>query len=116
MNGAGGGANGFSALTSQTAISPAAILDHVVSIIDKGISQIRSQSALLAGNVTFLQMRLDFTSSYINTQQEGAGKMTLADLNEEGANLVSLQTRQQIGIQSLSIAGQQQQAILSLLR
>ncbi|MEI7608268.1 MAG: flagellin [Rhodospirillaceae bacterium] len=116
VNGAGGGTNGFSALTSQTVISPAAILDHVVSIIDKGISQIRSQSALLAGNVTFLQMRLDFTSSYINTQQEGAEKMTLADLNEEGANLVSLQTRQQIGIQSLSIAGQQQQAILSLLR
>ena len=116
VNAAGGTGLGFSNLTSQTAISPATILDHVASIIDKGISQIRSQSSLLAGNVTFLQSRLDFTSNYINTQQEGAGKMTLADLNEEGANLVSLQTRQQIGIQSLSIAGQQQQAILSLLR
>jgi flagellin-like hook-associated protein FlgL len=113
---AGGGANGFSALTSQTSISPAAVLDHVASIIDKGISQIRSQSALLGGNVTFLQSRMDFTSNYINTLQEGSGKLTLADLNEEGANLVSLQTRQQIGVQSLSIAGQQQQAILSLLR
>ena len=113
---AAGGNGGFSALTSQTAISPAAVLDHVSSIIDKGISQIRSQSALLGGNVTFLQSRMDFTSNYINTLQEGSGKLTLADLNEEGANLVSLQTRQQIGIQSLSIAGQQQQAILSLLR
>ena len=113
---AAGGNGGFSALTSQTSISPAAVLDHVASIIDKGISQIRSQSALLGGNVTFLQSRMDFTSNYINTLQEGSGKMTLADLNEEGANLVSLQTRQQIGIQSLSIAGQQQQAILSLLR
>jgi len=114
---AGGGAGtGFSALTSQTTISPAAVLDHVSAIIDKGISQIRSQSALLGGNVTFLQSRMDFTSNYINTLQEGSGKMTLADLNEEGANLVSLQTRQQIGVQSLSIAGQQQQAILSLLR
>ena len=116
VNAAGGGAVGFSALTSQTALSPAAVLDHVASVIDKGISQIRSQSALLGGNVTFLQARMDFTANYINTQQEGAGKMTLADLNEEGANLVSVQTRQQIGIQSLSIAGQQQQAILSLLR
>ena len=113
---AAGGNGGFSALTSQTSISPAAVLDHVASIIDKGISQIRSQSALLGGNVTFLQSRMDFTSNYINTLQEGSGKLTLADLNEEGANLVSLQTRQQIGIQSLSIAGQQQQAILSLLR
>ena len=116
VNAAGGTGLGFSNLTSQTTVSPAAVLDHVSSIIDKGISQIRSQSALLGGNVTFLQARMDFTTNYINTQQEGSGKLTLADLNEEGANLVSLQTRQQIGIQSLSIAGQQQQAILSLLR
>ena len=116
INAAGGGTNGFSALTSQTSLSPAAVLDHVNSVIDKGISQIRSQSALLGGSVTFLQSRMDFTTNYINTLQEGSGKLTLADLNEEGANLVSLQTRQQIGIQSLSIAGQQQQAILSLLR
>ena len=116
VNAAGGTGLGFSNLTSQTSVSPAAVLDHMSAIIDKGISQIRSQSALLGGNVTFLQARMDFTTNYINTLQEGSGKLTLADLNEEGANLVSLQTRQQIGIQSLSIAGQQQQAILSLLR
>ena len=116
VNAAGGTGLGFSNLTSQTSVSPAAVLDHMSAIIDKGISQIRSQSALLGGNVTFLQSRMDFTTNYINTLQEGSGKLTLADLNEEGANLVSLQTRQQIGIQSLSIAGQQQQAILSLLR
>ena len=112
----GGGIDGFRGLTSQTALSPAAVLDHISEIIDKGISRVRSVSALLGGNVTFLQARLDFTSNYIDTLQEGAGKLTLADLNAEGANLVSLQTRQQIGIQSLSIAGQQQQSILSLLR
>ena len=116
VNAAGGTGAGFSNLTSQTSISPAAILDHIETVINKGISQIRSQSALLGGNVTFLQTRLDFTNNYINTLQQGSGKLTLADLNAEGANLVSLQTRQQIGIQSLSIAGQQQQSILSLLR
>jgi len=113
---AGAAVAGFSELTSQATLSPAAVLDHIASVIDKGISTIRSQSALLGGNVTFLQTRMDFTSNYINTLQEGSSKLTLADLNEEGANLVSLQTRQQIGIQSLSIAGQQQQSILSLLR
>ena len=116
VNAAGGTGLGFSNLTSQTAVSPATVLDHVSAVLDKGISQIRSQSALLGGNVTFLQSRMDFTTNYISTLQEGSGKLTLADLNEEGANLVSLQTRQQIGVQSLSIAGQQQQAILSLLR
>ena len=105
---------GFAALSNCK--SQAKILDGVLAALDKGVSKIRSQSALLSGNVTFLQSRMDFTSNYISTLQEGSGKLTLADLNEEGANLVSLQTRQQIGIQSLSIAGQQQQAILSLLR
>lgn len=117
MLAAGGAAvAGFSVLTSTASNSPGSVLDHVAAVIDRGISKIRSQSALLGGNVTFLQSRMDFTNNYINTLQEGSGKLTLADLNEEGANLVSLQTRQQIGIQSLSIAGQQQQAILSLLR
>ena len=106
----------FGTLSNFKNLSPASVLNAVSATLDKGISAIRSQSAMLGGNVTFLQSRLDFTSNYINTLQEGSGKLTLADLNEEGANLVSLQTRQQIGVQSLSIAGQQQQAILSLLR
>ncbi len=107
---------GFSTLTSSTSISPVTVLDHISGFIDRASSMVQAQSALMAGNITFLQSRMDFTSNYINTLQEGSGKLTLADLNEEGASLVSLQTRQQIGIQSLSIAGQQQQAILSLLR
>jgi len=106
---------GFSTVSSA-GTSQATVLNNVSSALDKAISKIRSVSAQLGGNVTFLQTRMDFTSNYINTMQEGSGKLTLADLNSEGANLVALQTRQQIGIQSLSIAGQQQQAILSLLR
>jgi len=113
---AGAAVGGFSALTSQANLSPAAVLANVTSILDRGINRVRAQSALLGGNVTFLQSRMDFTSNYINTLQEGSGKLTLADLNEEGANLVTLETRQQIGIQALSIAGQQQQSILSLLK
>lgn len=105
---------GFSVLSDST--SSAAVLDNLSQQIDSAISTVRASAARLGGNVTLLQTRLDFTSNYVNTMQEGSGKLTLADLNEEGANLVALQTRQQIGIQSLSIAGQQQQAILSLLR
>ena len=122
---------GFSALNSSTNLmtgpwsggnnvqtdgTPARVYDNLDALIDSAISTIRSHASLLGGNVTFLQSRIDFTSNYINTLQEGSGKLTLADLNEEGADLVSLQTRQQIGVQSLSITGQQQQAILNLLR
>ncbi len=115
LQAAGAAVGGFSTLTSQTSLSPAAVLDSVASIIDRGISRIRSQSSLLGGNVTFLQTRIDFTSEYSSTLNDGSGKLTLADLNQEGANMVSLQARQQIGIQALSIAGQQKSAILSLL-
>ena len=106
---------GFSALSNAT-VSAATALNNVAAGLDKAISKVRSVSAQLGGNVTFLQTRMDFPNNYINTMQEGSGKLTLADLNNEGANLVALQTRQQIGVQSLSIAGQQQQSILSLLR
>ena len=112
---AGAGAAGFSVLTSQASMSPAGVLDKVSAIIDRGISRIRSQATLLGGNVSFLQSRVNFADDYTNTLSDGAGKMTLADLNEEGATLVSLQARQQIGIQALGIAGQQQSAMLSLL-
>ncbi len=113
---AGAAVGGFSTLTSQSALSPASVLANVNAILDRGINRVRGQLALMVGNVTFLQSRMDFTSNYINTLQEGSDKLTLADLNEEGATLVTLETRQQIGIQSLSISAQQQQSILSLLR
>ena len=63
-----------------------------------------------------LQTRLDFTESYTGVLDEGAGKLTLADITEEGANLVALQTRQQLGISALSFAGQSEQSVLSLFR
>ena len=71
---------------------------------------------VLGANVAVLNTRLDFTTDYVNTMTAGAGKLTLADLNEEGANLLALQTRQQLGIQSLAFAGQSEQSILGLFR
>lgn len=91
-------------------------LDSVVKAVDSAIATVRSNTKTLGANVALLQTRLDFTKSYVNNLTEGAGKLTLADLNEEGANLVSLQTRQQLGIQALSFAGQQEQGVLSLFR
>ncbi|KAF0096162.1 MAG: flagellin domain-containing protein [Puniceicoccaceae bacterium 5H] len=69
----------------------------------------------LSQNVNIVSLRQDFTTDMINTLEEGADKLTLADLNEEGANLLALQTSQQLGIQSLSLASQSQQSVLSLV-
>jgi len=90
--------------------------DVAIARLDKVISNVQSQAATLANNVAILAVRSDFTQEYIGTLETGAGKLTVADLNEEGANLLALQTRQQLGIQALSFAGQAEQSILGLFR
>ncbi|HAD86533.1 MAG TPA: hypothetical protein DCG48_04150 [Rhodospirillaceae bacterium] len=89
-------------------------VDNIVIDLDAALQTLRSESQKLGSNVALLQTRLDFTERYTNTLEEGAGKLTLADLNEEGANLLALQTRQQLGISALSFAGQSEQGILAL--
>ncbi|MBE0530771.1 MAG: flagellin [Rhodospirillales bacterium] len=104
----------FTAAAALASFNKAA--DQAINRLDKTISELRSKSATLAGNVAILQVRLDFTKQYVDVLEQGAGKLTLADLNEEGANLLALQTRQQLGIQSLAFAGQAEQGILGLFR
>ncbi len=88
--------------------------DTVIAGLDSALTTLRSQSQKLGSNVALLQTRLDFTEQYTNTLDDGAGKLTLADLNGEGANLLALQTRQQLGISALAFAGQSEQGILAL--
>lgn len=110
------GGTSWTAIGTSTSTNSVTKLDSVVKAVDSAIATVRSNTKTLGANVALLQTRLDFTKSYVNNLTEGAGKLTLADLNEEGANLVSLQTRQQLGIQALSFAGQQEQGVLSLFR
>jgi len=91
-------------------------LNDRITNLDSALTTLRSRAQTLGSNVALLQTRLDFTKQYVNTLTAGAGKLTLADLNQEGANLLALQTRQQLGIQSLAFAGQSEQAILRLFR
>lgn len=91
-------------------------IDTALSQVEADITTLRGNASTLGSNVALLQTRLDFTASYVNVLEEGAGKLTLADLNEEGANLVALQTRQQLGIQALAFAGQTEQSVLALFR
>lgn len=96
--------------------SSASATDTIIAVLDTAISTLRSSGQTLGANVALLQTRLDFTQNYVNVLEDGAGKLTLADITEEGANLVALQTRQQLGINGLSFAGQSEQNILALFR
>ncbi|MFD1696634.1 flagellin [Roseibium aestuarii] len=75
---------------------------------------LRSQASTFGTNLSIVQNRQDFTNSIINTLEEGAGKLTLADTNEEGANLLALQTQQSLASTSLSLAAQADQNVLRL--
>jgi len=105
----------FSAAIGGSTETVASItIDSAIAQLDAAISTLRGSASTIGSNVSLLQTRLDFTEKYVNVHEEGAGKLTLADITEEGANLVALQTRQQLGISALAFAGQSEQSVLSL--
>ena len=103
-------------ITTAGTFSVGTVIDARLTEIDAALSTLRGRAQTIGSNVALLQARLDFTDRYVNDHEEGAGKLTLADINEEGANLVALQTRQQLGIGALSFAGQAEQSILRLFQ
>ncbi len=108
-----GEGNGLSAGWSAVGTSVSKF-DDVITHIDSAITTLRASAKTLGSNISLLKTRLDFTSEYVATLQNGANKLTLADLNEEGANLVALQTRQALATQALAFAGQSEQSVLQL--
>jgi len=90
-------------------------LKQMVNDLESFDRALVNNAKTLSQNVNIVSIRQDFTVDLINNLEEGADKLTLADLNEEGANLLALQTSQQLGIQSLSLASQSNQGVLSLL-
>ena len=89
-------------------------IDGAVSDLDAASKTLRSQASTLASNMSVITIRQDFTTQMIGTLQEGADKLTLADMNEEGANILMLQTRQSLGTTALSLASQAAQSVLRL--
>lgn len=111
----GGSAGGLAIYTGAT-LSSGSLNTCAINQLDTAVATLGAKAKTLGSNVALLQTRLDFTESYVNQLESGAGKLTLADITEEGANLVALQTRQQLGISALSFAGQAEQSVLSLFR
>jgi len=91
-------------------------LSNIISNIEAFDEVLKIESKKLANNLNVVSLRESFTKEMANSLQEGADKLTLADLNEEGANLLALQTSQQLGINSLALASQSQQAVLRLVQ
>ena len=84
--------------------------------LSAALTTLRSQAQSLSSNLSTVQIRQDFTKAMINTLNNGADSLTLADSNEEGANLLALQTRQQLSTTALSLAAQADQNVLRLFQ
>jgi flagellin len=89
-------------------------MDNASSEIDAALNTLRSNAQTLSANLAVVNARLEFTTNMVNTLQEGADNLTLADMNEEGANMLMLQTRMSLGTTSLSLASQAAQSVLRL--
>jgi flagellin-like hook-associated protein FlgL len=98
---------------SASAVSSGAI-DASIDQLDAAMTELRTEAKGLASNLNIITARQDFTSNMINTLEDGAANLTLADMNEEGANMLMLQTRQALGTTSLSLASPAAQSVLRL--
>ena len=91
-------------------------IDAELSKLKSALNDVRSQASSFGSNLSIVENRQTFTKSMINTLEDGAGNLTLADMNTEAANLLALQTRQSLSQNSLSLASQADQSILQLIR
>jgi flagellin-like hook-associated protein FlgL len=89
-------------------------IETLVGNIDDAVSALRTEAQKLASSLSTIEIRADFTQNMVDTLNQGADNLTLADMNEEGANMLMLQTRQQLGTTSLSMSSQAAQAVLRL--
>ncbi len=88
--------------------------DKSLSQIMEAQSQLRSAASKLGNYYSIITERNQFTDKMINVLEEGADKLSLADMNEESANMLSLQTQEMLAIKSLSLASQSARSVLQL--
>jgi len=89
-------------------------LANTLKELKEAISKVRSASAELGNKLSIIQTRQTFTDAMCDILEEGADKLTLADMNEVSAEYLVLQTRQQLAVNSLSLASQSSGSILGL--
>lgn len=84
--------------------------------VKDALTNLRSQASEFGSNLTTVETRQDFTTAMVNTLEQGASDLTLADVNREGANMLALQTSQSLATTTMGMASQADQAVLSFLR
>lgn len=91
-----------------------AAVNTTIDALTSAKNSLRTMSKTLSVDLSIVNTRLDFTERMMNTLDDGAAKLTNADMNEESANLLTLQTQQSLATNSLSISSQSAQSVLQL--
>ncbi|SMQ66530.1 Flagellin FlgL [Devosia lucknowensis] len=107
---------GVSTTLNKADLDSDAKIDEELGKLKSALNEVRSQASSFGSNLSIVENRQSFTKAMINTLEDGAGDLTLADMNTEAANLLALQTRQSLSQNSLSLASQADQSILQLIR
>ena len=94
-------------------ITDTSISDSIAEL-DAAKATLRTETKNLATDLNVITARQEFTTQMINVLNDGAAKLTEADMNEEGAKMLMLQTQQALGTTSLSLASQAAQSVLRL--
>ena len=112
--------NGFNADATSLGVTAAGTWDSALATqstlahMDAALTTLRTKSSTLASSLSVITTRQEFTDNVINTLQQGADGLTLADMNTEGANMLMLQTRQSLGTTALGLSSQTAQSVLKL--
>jgi len=109
MTDAGTGVGWVSGTTVATST-----IQTAIDGIEEAVSTLRTEAKVLSNNLSIITAREEFSGQMMNTLNDGAARLTEADMNEEGANMLMLQTRQALGTTSLSLASQAAQSVLRL--
>ena len=89
-------------------------VDGDLTKLDAALDTLSQKASMMAGNLSIITVRQEFSTSMINVLTEGSDNLVLADTNEEGANMLMLQTRQSLATTALSLSAQAAQSVLKL--
>ncbi len=109
-------ATGLGLTKDTTGFQSDADINTRLDQVKDALTSLRTQASTFGSNLTTVQTRQDFTTAMVNTLEQGASDLTLADTNREGANMLALQTSQQLATTTMGMASRADQAVLSFLR
>ena len=91
-------------------------IDNAIAAIDAATETIRSNESSIGSNASFLGIREDFSANIANILEEGAAKLTRADMNEEAARLLAANVRDAMAVRGQRIAAQSDRLIVNMIR